>query len=229
MTSIKNIGKITVVVAFIVSLNPYLLIFTVPVFLIGTILIWVSKLKISTKTLWTVLPILFWVPAFYLFMYLSGTIGTASAQKLDFIFPADFEGKVIVVEKMPCGQPKKVVNGWEELFIPENGILLYQGELSLGYVNHKYFRLKTDGTKFELPERANYMYFDDEKAKPNKTVVGAWLIGTGSKTLNEPKPVVEYSYMYLLVSSKDSTDKYYEFNYTKNFENLTDSLVRRCK
>ena len=229
MTALKNIGKVIIVLTFIASLNPCLLVFTIPTFIIGAILIWTSKLKILIKTLWTILPIFLWYPGFSLFMYLSGLIGTETSQKLDFIFPASFEGKVIVVEKMPCGQPKKVNNDREELFIPKNGVLLYQGELKTGYVNHKYYRLQNNGQKIELTERASYMYFDNEKNKPNTSITGAWLIGTGSKTINEPKPIVEYSYMELLVSSKDSSSKYYEFNYTNNFESLTDSLVRQCK
>lgn len=229
MTTLKVIGKAIIIVTFIASLNPYLLIFTAPVFILGTILLWFSKSKFLTKTLWTILPVILWFPAFYLFMYLSGTIGTATAQKLDFIFPLDFVGKVIIIEKIPCGQPPKVVDGREQLFIPKNGILLYQGELKAGYVNHKYYRLQANDQKIELPERSNYMYFDSVPKKPNSKIVGAWLLGTGSKTLNEPKPVIEYSFMYLLVSSNDSTEKYYEFNYVKDFENLTDSLIRHCK
>jgi hypothetical protein len=83
-------------------------------------------------------------------MYLSGVIGTATAQKLDFIFDADFEGKVLVVENIKCGQPVKVVNGREQLFIPKHGILLYQGEIKTGYVNHKYYKITTNKQKAEL-------------------------------------------------------------------------------
>jgi hypothetical protein len=60
------IGKILVVLTFVVSLNPYVLFFTVPVFLVGTIFVWVSRAKLITKVLWTALPILSWYPAFFL-------------------------------------------------------------------------------------------------------------------------------------------------------------------
>ena len=229
MTNIKTIGKVIVVLAFITSLNPYFLIFAAPIFIIGTILIWFSKTKILTKTLWTFLPILLWYPSFHLFWYLSGTIGTATAQKLDFIFPSDFEGKAIIIEKMHCGQTKQIINNREQLYIPKNGVLLYQGELNGGYVNHKYYKLNSNGQRIEIPERANYMYFDSEIKKPNSVIIGAWLIGTGKKTMDASKPNTEYSYMDLLVSSKDSSEKYYEFNYAKKFEELADSLVQQCK
>ncbi|WP_080054848.1 DUF6843 domain-containing protein [Spirosoma aerolatum] len=220
------IGKIVVVLAFVVSLNPYVLFFTVPVFLIGTIFVWISKAKLRTKVLWTILPVLFWYPAFFLFMYLSGVIGTATAQKLDFIFEGNFEGKVLVVENMKCGQPVNVVNGREQLFIPRHGVLLYQGEIKTGYVNHKYYKITNDKQKIELPERANYMYFDSELNKPNTKVTGVWLLDTGKGTNTGGKT---YKFMDLLVASKDSADKYYEFAYTKRFEQFTDSLINHCK
>lgn len=226
LTIIEHIGKVIIVLTFIASLNPYILIFTVPVFIIGAILVWISNLRTKVKAFWTFLPILLWYPSFYLFMYLSSVVGTATAQKLDFVFPIDFEGKVIVVENMPCGQPVKTENGREQLFIPENGILLYSGELKAGYVNHKYFRLLPNGQKTELPERANYMYFDSEKQKPSTSIEGAWLLGLGNGTNTQGN---HYSYLNLLVASKDSAEKYYEFQYTKNIETLTDSLVNHCK
>lgn len=226
LTIKKIVGKVIIVLSFIASLNPYLLIFTAPVFIIGAILIYLSKLKTVEKALWTSLPILLWYPTFFLYMYLSGVLGTAFAQKLDFIFPASFTGKVVIIENMPCGQLPTIENGREQLFIPLNGVLLYKDKLKKGYVNHKYYRLLTSGQKVELPERANYMYFDSEKKKSDSKVIGVWLLGTGNGTNAKGK---SYSFMDLLVASKDSADKYYEFQYSKNFEALTDSLINACR
>lgn len=193
---------------------------------------WVNQTKLLSNLLWTLLPIILWYPFFMLFIYLSGVIGTATAQKLDFIFPVGFEGQVMIIENMPCGQLKKIISGREQLFIPQNGILLYQGELKNGYVNHKYYRLKSNGQIVELPERANYMYFESEKNKPNSKIAGVWLIGTGKKSASPPN-ISNISNMYrfmdLLVASKDSSEKYYEFQYMEKFKNLTDSLVSNCK
>jgi hypothetical protein len=70
------------------------------------------------------------------------------------------------------------------------------------------------------------MYFDSELHKPDTKVVGVWLLDTGKGTNAKGKP---YNFMDLLVSSKDSSEKYYEFAYTKHFERLTDSLINYCK
>jgi hypothetical protein len=225
----KKIGIIIIVLTFLVSLNPYLLIFTVPVFLLGSILVWVSKGKILTKALWTILPIILWYPSFLVFMYLSGTIGTATAQKLDFIFSENFIGRVEIVSNIPCGQEKIIKEGREQLFIPDNGIFLYKEEIRTGYVNHKYYRQDKNGILKEMPSLANYMFWDSEKNQPAKDTIGVYLRETGSKTSLVPEPKIEYSSMVLVVSSQDSTDKYYDFHYLSRFETEVDSLVRECE
>lgn len=216
-------------IAFIASLNPYFLIITVPLFIIGVVLIWLSAIETSSKNLWTALPVILWYPSFLLFMYSSGIIGTRLAQKLDFIFPKDFKGQVMIIEKMKCGQPKMIIDGREQLIIPKNGILLYQGELKQGYVNHKYYQLLSNNKRIELPERANHMYFSDEKSPPDSTTTGVWLSGTGSGTLYPQKENINYRFMYLLVASKEESNKFYEFNYMKTFEKLAETLIIKCK
>ena len=116
------IGLTIIVLTFLVSLNPYLLIFTIPIFLIGVGLLWFSKTKILKKILWTVLPLILWYPLMHLFFYLSGIIGTATAQKLDFNFPDNFKGKAIVIQQIDCGQEILKKDGREQLNFPENGI-----------------------------------------------------------------------------------------------------------
>jgi hypothetical protein len=224
-----KIGIGIIVLTFVLSaINPYVLMFTIPVFIIGALLIWFSKRQILSKILWTVLPVLLWYPTFVTFMYLSGTIGTATAQKFDFIFPNGFKGSVILVGNISCGQQVKIKDGREQLLIPNNGILLYQGEVETGYVNHKYYYQLPNDSLIPLPDRANYMYFDSKKNQPSTDVVGVWLGSTGTKTSYEPKPKIEYSSMTLTVDSKDSIDLHYDFQTEKRFENLTDSLIREC-
>jgi hypothetical protein len=215
-----------IILTFIGSLNPYWLIFTVPVFVIGVILVLLSKKRIRTKVLWTITPIAAWYPGMLLFMYLIGIIGTSTAQKIDMVFPKDFEGRAVIISEMPCGQAVKFLDEREQLIFPKNGTLLYQGEIKSGYVNHKYFFKDEKGKETEIPERADYMYWNNE---PNSTVAGVWLGGIGSKHINLPKPETEFRYMFMTVSSKQNREQYFDFHYLKKFENETDSLVQNCK
>ena len=91
-------------------------------------------------------------------MYLASSIGTATAQKLDFNFPDNFKGKAIVVQQIDCGQEIIKKDGREQLNFSENGILLYKGKIESGYINHQYFYITKMGDRKKVPERANYMF-----------------------------------------------------------------------
>lgn len=214
---------------FLVSLNIYLLIFAVPIFLMGVSLVWFSKKKILNKTLWTALPIVLWYPSFYVFMYLLGTIGTATAQKFDFNFPDNFKGKAIVVQQTDCGQKVIKKDGREQLNFPENGILLYQGTIESGYINHEYFYLTQTGDKIKIPKRANYMFWDDAKTVTNSSEVGVWFEGMGMETQFPPNGFADYKYLEMVVSSKDSLEKYYDFQYNKQIDSIKYETMKRCR
>ncbi|WP_164489964.1 DUF6843 domain-containing protein [Runella sp. SP2] len=222
-------GLTIIILTFLVSLNPYLLIFTVPAFIIGVGILWFSKTKILAKTLWTVLPLLFWYPSMHLFFYLSGIIGTATAQKLDFNFPDNFKGKAIVVQQIDGGQEIIKKDGREQLNFPENGILLYKGKIESGYINHQYFYVTNAGDRKKIPERANYMFWDDAKTKTSSSEVGIWFEGMGMATQIPPDKLSEYKYLEMIVSSKDSLEKYYDFQYNKRTDSLKYEIMKQCR
>lgn len=228
MKNNSKIGIGIIIIGFLISLNPYWLIIAIPIFLIGVVLLILSNKSRLEKVLWTIIPIALWYPGMFLFMYLIGNIGTAMAQKIDFIFKEDFEGKAMVIYNMKCGQEVYKIDEREQLEIPENGILLYKGEIKSGYINHNYYFEDKIGVKTKIPERANHMYFESSELKPDKSIVGVWLGGMGNKSINLPKPEVEFKYITLTVSSADSIGKYSEFHYSKNFEAISDGLVQNC-
>ncbi|MGD1889900.1 MAG: hypothetical protein ACFB15_04775 [Cyclobacteriaceae bacterium] len=222
-------GIIIIILSFIGSLNPYWLIFTVPIFLIGITFLWSGENNFWIKISWTVLPLILWYPYFLLFMYLSGTIGSATAQKFDFIFDESFEGRAVLIGNIPCGQEVNIRDGREQIYVPDNGVALYQGEVKFGYINHRYYR-RTKGEKLtELRKRANHMYFEGEKNPPPENLVGVWLRENGTKIFNTCESKIECHSMVLVVSSKDSIEKYYDFHYLRSFEILADSLFKSCE
>ncbi|MEB2781483.1 hypothetical protein U3A58_13865 [Algoriphagus sp. C2-6-M1] len=223
------IGLTIIILTFLVSLNPYLLIFTVPVYLIGVGLIWLSKTKVLQKTLWTVLPGILWYPSFHVFMYSTGTIGTATAQKLDLYFPADFNGKAVIVRQIDCGQEVIIKDGREQLNFPENGILLYKGEIESGYINHQYFYKTATGEINKILERANYMFWDDAKTETSSSEIGVWIEGMGMSTQFPPEGLSDYKFLELIVSSKDSLDKYHDFHYNIRVDSVKFETMKQCR
>lgn len=227
---IGRIGAGIIILAFILSvLSPYVLMFTIPAFILGLILVWIGKNKPVAKALWTFLPLLLWYPTFWLYMLLNGIIGTAAAQKFDFIFQNNFKGKMILIGPLPCGQPVQRKDGREQLFVPDNGILLYQGDVESGFVNHRYFYRLSNGNLKIIPARANYMYVDDNKNPPPSQEVGVWHGGFSARGLSEIDPEIEYRGLELTVDSKDSIGLHNEFQKERRFQTLTDSIIRACK
>lgn len=175
-----------------------------------------------------VAPLLLWYPCMHLFFYLAGTIGTATAQKLDILFPENFKGKAIVISEMPCGEAIEIIDNREQLRIPENGILLYKGKLNPGYVNNRYFKIDKSGNKTEMPLLGNHMYWDDLEDKPSGSEVEIWLNGGGTKYNPGPNGGVKYSFREFVVSSKDSLKQWSKVKRSGKLGKLTDSLVKRC-
>ncbi|WP_299249009.1 hypothetical protein [uncultured Aquimarina sp.] len=224
-----KIGIVIIILSFIISLNPYWLILGIPLFVIGIILLLFSKKSIRSKLIWILTPIILWYPFMQLFFYLMGTIGMATAQKLDLIFPEDFEGTAIVISNMPCAKEIEIIDNREQLKIPKNGILLYKGDLKNGYINNRYYKIKKNGKKVEIPTLANYMYSIDSKSKPDKSEIGIWLSDVGTKYNPNSKGGINYSFRKFIISSKDSLEKWNNFKGSGELERITDSLVEHCK
>ena len=94
----SKIGIGLIILSFLICLNPYFLIFGIPIFLIGSLILLISNKKLKSKLIWIFIPLIFWYPTMNLFIYLTGIIGTATAQKLDIIFPENFsEGSSLLV------------------------------------------------------------------------------------------------------------------------------------
>ncbi len=106
---------IIISLAFLAALNPYWLLFSVPVFLIGLVILWLSNKRKKTKLAWTLLPVILWFPFMVMLSAVTGAIANVMAKKVDLLFPAGFTGKVLIIEEMPCGQKINELDGREQL------------------------------------------------------------------------------------------------------------------
>ncbi len=224
-----KLGIAIIILSFLGSLNPYFLLFTIPIFGLGATLLWRSSKKVGTKLIWILLPVALWFPSYLLTMSLNHQIGLATAQKFDFIFEEDFRGRAVLIGNRPCGQAVTLKNDGEQIFVPSNGVILYQGNVDLGYINHNYFRKTVSGTLEEIDLKTGLYYSNGTQASLPKDRVGVWSAGSSTKTVYTPKPSIKYKTIAFTVSSLDSLDHYKEQQYLKDFENLTDSLVRTCE
>ena len=116
----SRLGKIFIIIGLIISLNPYLIIFFGgSLFIVGSIIYWTTEKSRKLKFLWTITPMLIWYPLMLSLFWISGIIGTATAQKRDYIIHENFKGKIKIIES-ECGKVPLIKAGRIQFEIPEN-------------------------------------------------------------------------------------------------------------
>ena len=114
------IGLTLIVISFITCvISFYLLVFGIPTFLVGAILVFLSKQTIKVKLITTLTPVVLYIPLTFLFLY----VYNYSTPKT-ILIPKDYEGNLRVVYEEKCGHNYDKTEGVKTLTFPENGILI---------------------------------------------------------------------------------------------------------
>ncbi|GMQ30892.1 DUF6843 domain-containing protein [Algoriphagus confluentis] len=225
-------GLTLIILTFLVSIIPFLIIQVFPFFFIGIGFVWFSRVKVLTKVICTVLPVILWFPFFNLFLFSTSLFYKETAQKIDFNFPENFEGKAIVVQQISCGQEVSKKNGREQLNFPENGILLYQGSIEkTGYRNHHFYYISKGGSRTKIDEIDYYSVLlqEDSIKSARSSEIGAWYKGTIRETDSLPYEVTEYELVEMFVYSLSNMENFLSLEYNKTVDSLIYESIRRCK
>jgi energy-coupling factor transporter transmembrane protein EcfT len=217
-----NIGLTLAILAFIAcSISYYLIIFGLPVFLVGAILIFISKKSTATKLLSTILPIVLWLPTTFVFLYFYGKTTPET-----YLIPKDFNGKFRVIYGEQCGIEPKEENGRRVLEIPDNGILIIKPEFEAGTVDHEYYSVDKNGHRVKLTMLYDFI---DSKGKS-----GVYLSSTGS--IGGPMPdggsssesplAIEFGDFYVLNGDKTQKE---DNRFETRFDSLTTANVDLCR
>ena len=183
---------------FVISLNYYSLIFVLPIFLIGCVLLWLGQSSVKIKIIVTIAPLILWYPSFLGFMYLNSFLGLKFAQEIEFRIPSDFRGQVTIIFPVACGQPVRKENGREIIDVPKNGLVYYQGFIESGYMNWTY-KLQ-DSVKTSMIYKFKTWNMSDEELndiKPN--TLGVFGGGGWSASSMSEKPQIDYNVRLFVV------------------------------
>ena len=141
------IGLTLIAISFIACVvSFYLLVFGIPTFLVGAILIFLSNQKIKTKFLATLIPLILYIPSTFLFLYAYNY----STPKT-ILIPKNFEGNLRVVYEENCGLNYDKTDGIKTLTFPDNGILVLNEDFDR-HVNYNYFLVDELGNRTEIPQ-----------------------------------------------------------------------------
>lgn len=223
----RRLGIVLIIIGFAVSINPYWILFAIPIFIVGSIVLWTTSRTIFQKALWTIVPLLIWYPSMNLFLYANAELGKWNAQKIDFIFPDKFYGRVVIVTNCPCGQGIQKNGQREQIIIPENGILLYKGKIKTGYMDYNYYTKDSSDNKKLIPRLADHMFSDEIQNETSSKLIGVFPgeMGSVSNFIGGKN----YQYLALTITSYDSLETFREFKYLETFRESVDSVVANCQ
>jgi len=218
-------GIILIILSWIACLNPYWIIFGGPVFIIGLLIVWLSKIKLKTKLLTTFLPLLLWFPGMLAFFFLASKHMTPET----FLIPKDFRGQITLIYNEPCGQTVPKVDGRLIYKIPDNGVMILTNKFETGIIDQEYYFVDNNWNKIEKVPNLIQQDFNEDytleknKNEPPRNKVGIFLLGTGrgSTARNE-----NYEFHIMAVNSYDN----FRVQYDGGIPNkLIDSLLFECR
>lgn len=206
-------GVILIILGYLICLQPYWWIFGTPlIFVSGVVLIGLSKQSVTAKILYAVIPIIFWLPGFWLFAY----FGSKHMTPETFLIPENFRGKITLYYGEPYGQELQKENGRLIYHIPTNGVMIVKNPFETGIINEEYYFVDLKGKiikKIDLlvQQDFNENYTTEKnKHEPPRNKVAVFLGGTGSSGIINGVDKEHYKFHELYVDSWDSLRVYNE-------------------
>jgi hypothetical protein len=215
------IGLTLIAISFIACVvSFYLLVFGIPTFLVGAILIFLSKQNIKTKLLTTLIPLIIYVPSTFLFLYAYNY----STPKT-ILIPKNFEGNLRVVYEENCGSNYDKIEGIKTLTFPENGILVLNEDFDR-HVNYNYYLVDELGNRTKISQ---ILDFKDRIQKQPCVLVG----GSGTieqmieaNSTNQIEKGITFSDFYIY--NKDTVYRN-DFKSQQKIDSLTTTIVNQCR
>lgn len=215
------IGLTLIAISFIACvISFYLLVFGIPVFLVGAILIFLSSQNIKTKFLTTLIPLILYIPSTFLFLYAYNY----STPKT-ILIPKNFEGNLRVVYEENCGRNYDKTDGIKTLTFPDNGILVLNEDFD-SHINYNYYLVDELGNRTKISQ---ILDFNDRIKKLPCIIVGG--SGTFFQSIeanlknNQEKEIV-FSDFYLYNTNIDERN---DFNNRQKLDSLTTVIVNQCR
>lgn len=216
------IGLTLIAISFIACVvSFYLLVFGIPTFLVGSILIFLSNQNIKTKLLTTLIPLIFYVPSTFLFLYAYNY----STPKT-ILIPKNFEGNLRVVYEENCGRNYDKTDGIKTLTFPDNGILVLNEDFDR-HVNYNYYLVDELGNRTKISQILDFK--DRIQKRPCVLVGGSGTIGQTieANTENQEEKGIIFSDFY--VYNQDTINRNDNYKSQQRFDSLTTIIVNQCR
>jgi hypothetical protein len=205
-------GIILIACGWVICFNLFMLIFGIPFFLLGTVLVMFSKKSWLVKSLIIGVPIILWIVGFQLILH-----EIKKKDAVAIVVEHDFSGQVRVVYGEKNGIVPETKDGRMFFEIPANGVLLVKPFIKSGLTDIEYYVLDNKGVKIKITALKS----------PGEKVAGqraGYFEGTMSSEPGSP----DYIYDAFFILGNDSAKALtYQEEMVKN--PLTDSLVKASR
>jgi hypothetical protein len=206
---------------WIICFDIFLLIIGIPFFLVGMILVFLSKKSILVKSITVAIPIILWFVGFEIILY-----EINKPTSITILIPQNYDGEFRIVEGEQNGVAPTEENGRITVTIPENGILITQAHLNL--------KESTDFEYYYVASNGNRTKLSSENGKENIKLPSVEFKGmtsppNDSGQSNEAARKLDYLYDSFEVNSGidvliPTTDSF--SNLELKLTQLTDSLIK---
>jgi hypothetical protein len=132
--------------AFGLTFAAFFAVIGLPIFVVGIIIILVSKKTWKQR----LIPIALFIIGIIAFWPIWRNINSVGQET--FLIPNDYRGRVNIIHKKDCGIILKKTEKGLIYEIPNDGILLLSNDLKYGFIDHKYYLIDKNGKKTELPK-----------------------------------------------------------------------------
>ena len=214
-----------------------------PLFLVGLVLVFISRQPLWRKALAVLFPFVAWVGIAW------GALALAPHEPATtFLIPEGFEGTIMLVANEPCGPPPEYEDGRRLYRVPANGLLITRDTLpnrENSYYNpfHRGYYLQSDNQYFLVDRQGHRLRELTEVSAASgptdhPTATTAWRdVGRDEVAafynypivLPPDSNVVGYMFQYLTITTQNHWERPALWDTQTRVRNLADSLLPRCR
>lgn len=197
--------------------------------LVGYILLWFGRAKLTAKAIITLLSLPIIPSSFLLSFYLN------KAEPETFLIPQNYRGEIVIYMNEECGLEPVFENGRRVYAIPDTGVLITKFGKNRGYLDRKFYLVDEAGKRTEIPLFAR-QNFETERVEWNdspeaaygelteETVGAFWAYG--SETYYHSRNSIAYritDYRYFEIADKE------RWLAGKRFAAFVGELLEQCR
>ncbi|GAB5399270.1 MAG: hypothetical protein Aureis2KO_08550 [Aureisphaera sp.] len=205
-----------------------------PVFVIGIILVLISKKPMKQKTV----PIVLFIVGIVAFWPIWRKVNSIGPEV--FLIPDDYRGKVNVIYKDGCGISLKKGKEGMVYEIPDDGLLLLNNKQKFGFLDQTFYLVDEKGYRTEIP-KMNVRDFNEEWSvsknpnEPPRDKLGVFHSGrTGGKGAlidaegHETNTENKYTFQEFYVATYNDLSDRFNYKYQREFDSIREAKVKKC-